>query len=122
MQNHETLGAVHTHTHTHTHTPHIYIYTHHGRISDIENYVRKELNRVKINEDLRNDEGLSLICDIEKIKRTSYLNVVRKEERKEKLELQKNSCPFSEQDKEIYYYKVKKYYKYITVILQLDYK
>ena len=94
MQNHETLGAVHTHTHTHTHTPYIYIYTHHGRISDIENYVRKELNRVKINEDLRNDEGLSLICDIEKIKRTSYLNVVRKEERKEKLELQKNSLSF----------------------------
>ena len=90
MQNHETLGAVHTHTHT----PHIYIYTHHGRISDIENYVRKELNRVKINRDLRNDEGLSLICDIEKIKRTSYLNVVREEERKEKLELQKNSLSF----------------------------
>ena len=26
MQNHETLGAVHTHTHTHTHTTYLYIY------------------------------------------------------------------------------------------------
>ena len=84
MQNHETLGAVHTH----------HIYTHHGRISDIENYVRKELNRVKINEDLRNVKKLSLICDIRKMKRTSYLNVVRAEEKKEKLKLQENSLSF----------------------------
>ena len=51
----------------------------------------EELDRIKTNRDLRNDEELSLICDIEKMKRTSYLKVVRV---KEKLKLQIDSLSF----------------------------
>ena len=52
---------------------------------------KEELDRIKINEDLSNGKKLSLICDIEKIKRTSYLKVVRE---KEKLKLQIDSLSF----------------------------
>ena len=55
-----------------------------------KNYT-EELDRIKINEDLSNGKKLSLICDIEKIKRTSYLKVVRE---KEKLKLQIDSLSF----------------------------
>ena len=55
-----------------------------------KNYT-EELDRIKTNRDLRNDEELSLICDIEKMKRTSYLKVVRV---KEKLKLQIDSLSF----------------------------
>ena len=52
---------------------------------------KEELDRIKTNRDLRNDEESSFICDIEKIKRTSYLKVVRE---KEKLKLQIDSLSF----------------------------
>ena len=55
-----------------------------------KNYT-EELDRIKTNRDLRNDEESSFICDIEKIKRTSYLKVVRE---KEKLKLQIDSLSF----------------------------
>ena len=55
-----------------------------------KNYT-EELDRIKINEDLSNGKKLSLICDIKKIKRTSYLKVVRE---KEKLKLQIDSLSF----------------------------
>ena len=55
-----------------------------------KNYT-EELDRIKINKDLSNGKKLSLICDIEKIKRTSYLKVVRE---KEKLKLQIDSLSF----------------------------
>ena len=58
-----------------------------------KNYTEK-LNRIKTSKDLRNDEKLSLSCDIKKIKRTNYLKVVRVEEKKEKLKLQENSLSF----------------------------
>ena len=58
-----------------------------------KNYT-EELDRIKINEDLSNGKKLSLICDIEKIKRTSYLKVVRVKKREEKLELQESSLSF----------------------------
>ena len=59
--------------------------------SVLEKSYTEELDRIKINRDLRNDEESSLICDIEKIKRTSYLKVVRV---KEKLKLQIDSLSF----------------------------
>ena len=58
-----------------------------------KNYT-EELDRIKTNRDLRNDEELSLICDIEKIKRTSYKKVARVKKREEKLELQESSLSF----------------------------
>ena len=58
-----------------------------------KNYT-EELDRIKTNRDLRNDEESSFICDIEKIKRTSYLKVVRVKKREEKLELQESSLSF----------------------------
>ena len=86
--------------------PYIYIYisrfyrtgknvcTANGKTSVIENCAKQELNRIEIKEDLRKDIKLSLICDIEKIKRTSYLKVVRVKKREEKLELQESSLSF----------------------------
>ena len=59
--------------------------------SVLEKSYTEELDRIKTNRDLRNDEESSLICDIEKIKRTSYLKVVRV---KEKLKLQIDSLSF----------------------------
>ena len=51
----------------------------------------EELDRIKTNIDLITEGELSLICDIEKMKRTSYLKVVRE---KEKLKLQIDSLSF----------------------------
>ena len=51
----------------------------------------EELDRIKTNIDLITEGELSLICDIEKMKRTSYLKVVRV---KEKLKLQIDSLSF----------------------------
>ena len=97
MQNAESIGALYIY---------IYIYisrfyrtgknvcTANGKTSVIENCAKQELNRIEIKEDLRKDIKLSLICDIRKMKRTSYLNVVRAEEKKEKLKLQENSLSF----------------------------
>ena len=51
----------------------------------------EELDRIKTNIDLITEGELSLICDIEKIKRTSYLKVVRV---KEKLKLPIDSLSF----------------------------
>ena len=62
-----------------------------GETSVIENCVKQELNKIEIKEDLKKDIKLSLICDIEKIKRTSYLKVVRV---KEKLKLPIDSLSF----------------------------
>ena len=85
-------------------TPYIYISgfyrtkknvcTANGETSVIENCVKQELNKIEIKEDLKKDIKLSLICDIEKIKRTSYLKVVRVKKREEKLELQESSLSF----------------------------
>ena len=55
-----------------------------------KNYT-EELDRIKTNIDLITEGELSLICDIEKMKRTSYLKVVRE---KEKLKLQIDSLSF----------------------------
>ena len=57
----------------------------------ISKSVSEELDRIKTSEGLRNDIELSLICDIEKMKRTSYLKVVRV---KEKLKLPIDSLSF----------------------------
>ena len=51
----------------------------------------EELDRIKTNIDLITEGELSLICDIEKMKRTSYLKVVRV---KEKLKLPIDSLSF----------------------------
>ena len=55
-----------------------------------KNYT-EELDRIKTNIDLITEGELSLICDIEKMKRTSYLKVVRE---KEKLKLPIDSLSF----------------------------
>lgn len=64
------------------------------KTSVIEKCVKQELNKIEIKEDLRNDEELSLVCDIEKIKRTSYKKVVRAKKREKELELPIYSLSF----------------------------
>ena len=81
MQNAESLDALYISRFYRTKKN---VCTANGETSVIENCVKQELNKIEIKEDLKKDIKLSLICDIEKIKRTSYLKVVRvkKERRK----------------------------------------
>lgn len=91
MQNAESLDALYISRFYRTKKN---VCTANGETSVIENCVKQELNKIEIKEDLKKDIKLSLICDIRKMKRTSYLNVVRAEEKKEKLKLQENSLSF----------------------------
>ena len=91
MQNAESLDALYISRFYRTKKN---VCTANGETSVIENCVKQELNKIEIKEDLKKDIKLSLICDIEKIKRTSYLKVVRVKKREEKLELQESSLSF----------------------------
>ena len=91
MQNAESLDALYISRFYRTKKN---VCTANGETSVIENCVKQELNKIEIKEDLKKDIKLSLICDIEKIKRTSYKKVARIKKREEKLELQESSLSF----------------------------
>ena len=81
MQNAESLGALYISRFYRTKKN---VCTANGETSVIENCVKQELNKIEIKEDLKKDIKLSLICDIEKIKRTSYKKVARIKKKRRK--------------------------------------
>ena len=81
MQNAESLGALYISRFYRTKKD---VCTANGETSVIENCVKQELNKIEIKEDLKKDIKLSLICDIEKIKRTSYKKVARIKKKRRK--------------------------------------
>ncbi len=81
MQNAESLDALYISRFYRTKKN---VCTANGETSVIENCVKQELNKIEIKEDLKKDIKLSLICDIEKIKRTSYKKVARIKKKRRK--------------------------------------